>query len=239
MKLKSILISTALCLLFFSCSVDKIIGVSDEITTKHIYVSNFTRLEVSDDFNAYIIFSDTEESVKIEANENLHRHIIIENDGGRLNIRFKNNLNVIGRETLNVFITTKRINDFRANGDSKITLNNLLTDSSIKIRVTGDSYFYGEIDANNLELIVLGDSKADLYGYAKNLDADLAGDSSLIDYDLTVENLKIKLSGDSDAYLTATESIEIDASGDSSLHYKGGAIITYQHLTGDSKIVKL
>lgn len=239
MKSKLILISTTLSLLFFSCTVDHIIGISDDVTTKHIHVSNFTRLEVSNDFNAYITFSDTEESVEIEANDNLHRHIIVENDGGRLIIRLKNNLNVIGRETLNVYITTRKINDFRVNGDSRITLNNLLSDSSIKIRATGDSYFYGEIDTNNLDLIILGDSKADLYGYVKNLDADLAGDSSLIDYNLTVENLKVKLSGDSDAYLTITKSIEIDASGDSSLHYKGDAIVTHQHLTGDSKIVKL
>lgn len=238
MKFKSILISGVLFTLL-SCHVDRIVGVSDEVTINNVRVSNFSGIEISDDFNAYIRFSDSEERVEIEANENLHRHIIVETIGGRLIVRTRHHLNIIGRETLNVFITTKRLSDFIAEGDSKITLENVLVDDDVKIKVSGDSYFYGEIEANNVELTALGDSKIDLYGEINTLDAYLAGDSSLTDYDLTTKDLRIELSGDSNAYLTVTDYIDIDASGDSRLHYKGDAEITHQHLTGDSKIIKL
>ncbi len=239
MKLKSLVVSGIICALLFSCHVDHIVGISDEITIKTLRLSNFSELEVSDDFNVYVTFLDSEEHIEIEANENLHRHIVAKITDNKLTIRVKNHIHILGKETLNIHITTRKLNDFRANGHSKITLENRLVDNNIKIKVTGDSSFHGNVVANKVNLTALGDSKIDLYGSINILDADLSGDSSLTDYDLTVEDLRIELSGDSNAYLTVTNFIDIDASGNSRLHYKGNADIIHQHLTGDSKVIKL
>lgn len=239
MKLKTILIGSFICsLLLSSCTIDRILSVSDHVTTKHVHTSSFTKLEVSNGFNTYITFSDSEERVEIEANENLHQYVAIKNNEGKLTIRIKDNFKFIGEKTLNLYITTAKISDFNAHNDTKISLDNLLVGNNIKISLSDDSSFYGEIDVDNLELRVHRDSKVDLYGNVNNLDADLSEDSSLTDYDLTVRDLTIELSDDSKAYLTVTDYIDIDAHRDSYLYYKGDAVITHEHITGGSKIRK-
>ena len=79
----------------------------------------------------------------------------------------------------------------------------------------------------------------ELLGSVKNMDMDLGGNCELSDYDLSVDSLKINLSGNSNAYLTANNSIWIDASGNSVLSYKGNATIAHKKLSSDSKIVKM
>ena len=139
---------------------------------------------------------------------------------------------------LNLYITTRKIIDFKASGDSNITLENELISPNINIEVTGDSNFAGAITTSNLKILARGDSKVDVYGNADDLNAILQGDSKLDDYDLLVKDLKIKLSGDSTAHLSVSESIDVDASGDSYLYYKGEATIIFERLTGGSRIIK-
>ncbi len=238
MKAKIISFTLILAVLFLSSCDHEAIKVSNEISTKSISVLDYTALEVANDFNVYITFSDIEEEVKIEANDNLQEYIVTNITDNKLRIKLKNNLIIKGKETLNIYIKTKNINDFSAYGDVKIELENTLETTAAKIKLFGDSYFSGEIIANKLDLELKGDSKTDIYGSIKNLSAKLTGDSNLDDYDLAVENINIELFGDSQAHLTVTNTINIEAAGDSSFFYKGNATIVSKQITGDSKMVK-
>lgn len=238
--MKKIAIYTLLLVLIISqiSCISESIRVSGEVSTISYAFSDYDALEISNDFNAFIKFSDTEEKIEVEANDNLHQHIIIKMINGKLSIKLKNLINVRGKEVLNLYITTRKIIDFKASGDSNITLENELISPNINIEVTGDSNFAGAITTSNLKILARGDSKVDVYGNADDLNAILQGDSKLDDYDLLVKDLKIKLSGDSTAHLSVSESIDVDASGDSYLYYKGEATIIFERLTGGSRIIK-
>ncbi|NJB69791.1 hypothetical protein GGR42_000253 [Saonia flava] len=235
-SITKILSITLVCFLVQSCDYESI-RASSTVTVQEVSYLDYTALSVSDDFNAYVTFSDTEEKIEIEASRNLHDRIIVRKDGDKLYIKMENNLNIKGQETLNIYITTKQITDFEAKGDSRIVLENLLDAQSAKIELSGDSYFTGELFLNDLKLVAKGDSKADVYGDVGLLYVELTGDSTLKDYDLEVDDLLMDLRGDSDAYLTVKNTIDIDARGDSVLRYKGNAVITHVNLSGDSKII--
>lgn len=236
-KLFSIL--TLLTLILVSCSVDTIVVSEDDtIKTREINYSDFSAIEISNDFNAYVTFSDTEERIEIEANDKLHKHVIAEIKDNTLIVKLKNSINIKGRETLNVYITTKNISSFSASADSKITLENILIAENVNIKLSADSDFTGEVNVNNLKLKASADTKANLLGRVNNLDANLAADSKLLNYDLEVVDLKIKMAADCDTYLTVTGTIDIDAVADCDLFYKGDATITHQHLVSDCRIIK-
>ncbi len=226
-----------ICLTFNACYTDSIRG-SEEISTVEVGLSGYTGLEVSHAFNAFVRFSETEESIAIEANENIQEKILVRKDGDNLVVGLRNNTNIRGNVTLNVYITTRSLNYFRATGASNISLQDPLMAGNTKIRLSGASNFYGEINTGTLEFYATGASEADIFGSADDLDADLNGSSSLLDYDLVIDNLDIELSGASDAYLTVMESIDIEASGASTLNYKGEAQIGIRELSGASEIRK-
>lgn len=238
MKTKSIYsILIALCSLVASCDHDSI-RAKGEVTTEEAYYANYTGLNVSDAFNVYVRFSETEEKIEIEANENLHEKIIVRKEGNTLTIKLINYTTVKGNATLNVYITTKNITDFDISGASNIILESELIASNVEIKISGASEFTGELNVDRLEVDAHGASDIDLFGSATAMDADLTGSSSLKNYDFSIGRLDIELTGASDAFLTVTELINIDATGASSLNYKGDAVVNTIRLTGSSEIIK-
>ena len=164
---------------------------------------------MSNAFNAFVTFSETEERIEVEANRNVQDKINVSKEGDLLIVRLDRNTNLRGNVTLNVYITTGNMDRFEASGASNITLENEWIAPEAYIKLSGASGFSGELRTERLQLRTSGASKADIFGSADRLDADLSGSSDLRDYDLAVKQLGIELSGASDAFLTVTDTIDI------------------------------
>ncbi|MRH99349.1 hypothetical protein GH721_02290 [Kriegella sp. EG-1] len=218
-----------------SCDHD-VIRASGEVTSLNYSVPEYSKIKISNAFNTYVTFSDTEESIRIEANENVHERIIVKRDGNSLVIRLKNITNVKGNATLNAYITTKNISEFDLDGASNLILENQWNIENGSIELSGASDFNGEVVVDRLEVDLRGASTTNIYGNVGSLHADLSGSSDIRDYDLYVENLNLDMSGASEAYLSVNKTIDIEASGASELNFKGDATIDRKKLSGASEI---
>ncbi|MDB4293186.1 DUF2807 domain-containing protein [Maribacter sp.] len=234
--------TTARVLVFFvalglltSCDHETI-RASDETTSLDYSIPDYSNLKISHAFNAYVTFSDTEESIRIEANDNLHDRIVVQKDGNSLIIKLKKFTNVKGNATLNAYIVTKDISRFDLSGASSLTLENEWVVQNGDIELSGASNFSGEVRAERLNLDLGGASRTSIFGSTATMYADLSGSSEIVDYDLAVSQLNMDLSGASEAFLSVSESIAIEASGASILNYKGNPVITKQELSGASEI---
>ena len=238
MKTKLIHIGLILISTFISSCDYERIRARGEVTSREFNFSGYTSLKVSDAFNVYVQFSDTEESIVIEANENLQDRIRIDMEGNTLDIRIKDRTSMKGDATLNMYIATKSITEFNITGASKLTLESALVAADADIRLSGASEFEGELNVGRLELDAKGASDIDIFGKVDRLDSSLSGASKLTNYDLAVEILDIHLKGASDAFLSVSKTIDIEASGASKLNYKGEAVIRGIKLSGASEIIK-
>lgn len=235
-KSKSLAIVCSFMLLtLFSCDYDHI-RVDKEITSLEYAIPAYSEIKISNAFDAYITFSDTEESIIIEANDNLHDRILVQREDNALTIKLKNFTSVKGNATLKAYITTNNIHKFEAKGASNITFENEWIVNDGRIELTGASELYGEVNANHLRFDLRGASELDLFGSATILDANLSGSSDFRDYDLTVARLDIDMTGASEAAMSVTESIDIEARGASVLSFKGDAVITRKELSGASEL---
>jgi hydrogenase maturation factor HypE len=77
-----------------------------------------------------------------------------------------------------------------------------------------------------------------MFGNIGFMKASLSGSSDMRDYDLVTDRLDITLSGASEAVVTVTNLINIDASGASTLRYQGDAVVGTSHVSGASEVVK-
>jgi hypothetical protein len=240
MNNQSLFILLLLCLglSFYSCDVESI-KASGDVTVETYNYTDFDGIDICCDMKAYITFSNSEEFIEIEADDNLHEHIVVELSGTTLVVRVKDNTRIRGNETMNVYITASSLTYFEASGDAEIYLENELTGEKVDIEVTGDSKFTGALEVESMDAELKGDSEMRITGSTLKLDAELIGDSKLENFDFVVEDLEIELAGDSEAYLTVTNSIDVEATGDSRLVYKGDAMVTRQRLTGDSELIKI
>ena len=88
--MKTIVISLSILLLtlsIMSCEKDNIkITPSSNITEQTHSVSYFDELKISDLFDVYVQFSESDTEMRIEANNNLHDLIEVDQSNGRLSI---------------------------------------------------------------------------------------------------------------------------------------------------------
>nr|WP_299346352.1 head GIN domain-containing protein [Allomuricauda sp.] len=227
----------ATALIMSSCDSESI-RASNEISTVEYSFSGYSGLQVSSNFEAFVRFSNSEESIEIEANENLQDKIIVSKDGNTLRIRLKDNVGIRGNATLKAYITTTEISNFQTSGNSLIELENLLVTDNLNLLASGNSRFLGNVDVERLTADATGNSVLNVYGLAANINARLEGNSLMKDYDLFTENLTLSMSGGSEVFLSVSNTIDVDASGNSELNYKGNAEIVRERLSGNSKVRK-
>ena len=238
MKTRIILTTIALGSMFLNgCDEVDNIRPSDHITTQEYSFSNYDRIETESAFAVYINFSDTEEKIEIEANDNLHDHMEVRKESGTLIIGFRNNVGINGPVTLNAYITTRKVTGYSASGASRFFVENDINDENASIFLSGASRFTGDLNVDHLSVDISGASIVDISGSANTADIRGSGASSFGNYEFITDYLNINFSGASHAVLTVTGDMDVTASGASLIRYKGPATINSQNISGGSQLI--
>jgi hypothetical protein len=228
-----------LSLILFFCSCKKEIFLSENVTKEQKSITNYHSIDVSDAFNVFINLSETEEKIEVEANENLHRYIIIENNSNTLFIKLDNHITIHHNPVLNVYITTKEITDFRASGASQIIIRDTLRTNDANIDLSGASLCNGFLEVKNLSIKLSGASKLELKGTGESTEVIISGASEIKAFHFSTGYLDANLSGASIASFYVTGEIDVDASGASTLLYKGPGWVDSQKISGASVVKKM
>ena len=241
MKTKSILIALfAMGILFTSCKKDDDVTPSNNVTTVEKNITGYNQLDVSDPFTVYVTFSDTEEIIQVEANDNLHQYINVEKQNEQLLISIDDDVDITGGNVvLKVYITTSHLDAFYGEGATAIHLENELNGNNIMIELTGASTFTGTLHVNQLNSELTGASTLNLEGSSMSVNIEATGASMMEGYGFVTDNLKADLDGASNIYLTVQQELDVEASGGSNVYYKGEGIIVNQDLSGGSQIIKM
>lgn len=228
----------------FSQRGDNYIKLSDKITTETRAITGFNKIDVSEDFEVHIYFSDDEEKVEIQANENLHDLIQVEKKGQTLKISTKSYSTSYkswskrsgAQEKLVAYITAKKLSEIRGEEDVTIVLEDKLYADDLSINLIEDSTLNGYLEVQNLVVQLDEDSVLNIDGSAQTMDVNANEDSIIKGYNFTVGRLSIDLNEDSEAKLTVNGEIDLRAKDDSYFSYQGEAKFTRKRLTGDSEV---
>ena len=240
-KIKTIFLAIlTLGFIFTSCEDDDLHLVpSDKITTEEISVSAFNKLDVSNMFQVSVTFSDEEESVLVESNENLHAVIELTQQGDKLYIDLSDNTTISGSPILKVYIKTATLNEVEAEGAAVVTFHNKLIASSLELELEGASIFNGMLELDELYVDILGASVLNLTGNSNVFDIDAEGASVVTGFGFSTNDLISNLNGASNISLTVNETLNVTASGASNVYYKGSVVIESQNLSDTSEITKV
>lgn len=228
----------------FSQWGDNYIKLSSTITTETKNITGFEKIDVSEDFVVHIHFSDTEEKVEIEANENLHDLINVEKVGNTLKINTKSystsynsrNKKSGAKERLVAHITAKILSEIKGEEDVIIVLEDKFYADQLTISLIEDSTLDGFVEVKNLVVELDEDSILDLEGSAQSMEVVANEDCIIKGYDFIVDNLNITLIEDSTAKLTVNGEIDLRAKEDSYFHFQGDGSFIRKRLTGDSEV---
>lgn len=226
----------------YSQSGDNYIKLSDHITTENKDILGFNKINVSEDFEVFIRFSDTEEKIEIEANENLHDLIQVEQKGNSIKIYTESySTNNWGRkggasEVLVAYITTKELVAIKGSEDVIFVLEDKMYADNLTIDLDEDSTLEGFLEVQNLIVKLTEDSVLDIDGSADIMNVKADEDSYIKGRNFTVNDLTIDLTEDSEATLTVNGDIDLTAREDSIFSYRGNGSFTRKKLRGDSEV---
>lgn len=241
MKTKAFLATIlAVGVLFTSCDKDKFDVVpSANVTTTNFTASGVSQLAVSDLFHVYVSFSETEESVRVEANENLHSFIEIDQTGDLLSVGLEKNTNISGAPVLNVYITTNSLSKVMAEGATSVEFYDALQNDQFEIELTGACQFKGTVETGSIDAYLEGASTMEIDGSCTNFQIDATGASEMTGFDFASNNLTADLDGGSEISLTVQQKLNVTARGASKVYYKGNGVIEDQDLKDASEIIKV
>lgn len=222
-----------------ACELNETVIPSTNVSTQERIVGDYNGIQIEATIVADIQYSDSEETIVIEANDNLHQYIEVDYINNSLRIRLSDHINIKNNATLKAHIITgKVIENYSASGASQITLVDSRSANNINLNLSGASSFNGGVTSNSLSISISGASSAILNGETELLQGTLSGASELSDFDMTVDEAQLNLSGASRVSLTINDTIELKASGASTLMYQGTGSTNYLDLSDGAQIIK-
>lgn len=198
-------------------------------------VSGFHGIDVGGAYKVVLIKSN-EEKIVLEVDDNLLPYIKTKVFGGILEI--DNDKDFRNPKQLKVTIYFKSIDEIDLSGAASLTSDDVLKAESIQIDASGASYIELKLDTERLEGDFSGASKIALRGRARNVEIECSGATVYNALDLETENCEIDSSGAAVARIWATGNLGLEASGASSVRYKGSPSIELIDISGASSVRK-
>lgn len=141
-----------------------------------------------------------------------------------------------GNTGIKAYVTFEDLSRLEASGACNIKTAGTVKLDELKIQLSGASDFTGEVDLGNLRIDLSGASQANLKGKAEKTQMIASGASSIKSFDLVSNYCKIDASGASSIRIHVAKEISAEASGASSIQYKGEAIIKDFSSSGASSV---
>lgn len=198
-------------------------------------VSGFSGIDVGGAFEVILIKAN-KEKVVLEIDDNLMPYVTTKVFGGILEIDNKKNFR--NPKELKVTIYYKSIDEIDLSGAASLFSEDVLKTESLEIDASGASYIELKLDIDYLEADFSGASKADFSGRAKSVEVETSGATVFRAVDLKTESCEIDASGASVARIWVTKELSLEASGASSVRYKGSPNIDIISVSGAASVRK-
>jgi hypothetical protein len=180
---------------------------------------NFTGLKVSSGVDV-ILRQGNDESVTVEADENLLEYIVTEVKGDVLNV-YVDNVNIRDAERMRAYVTMKEINSVKTTSAGDVTGETPIEADRLSLSASSAGNIKLEVTAKEIEIDISSSGDITVTGKADFLDGHLSSAGDLNAYELEVREADTSASSAGDANINVTERITARASSAGDISYRG------------------
>jgi hypothetical protein len=191
---------------------------NNHVVKKERKAGNFTGLKVSSGIDAYLQQTG-DESITVEADENLHEYIITEIRDGILHIY--TDANIRKAEMKRVYVTMKDINSLRTTSAGDIIGETPVKTDNLELSASSAGDIKLEVYAKKIEANISSSGDVTLTGEADILNASLSSAGDLNAYGLDVREAEVSASSAGDADINVSERLKARASSAGDINYRG------------------
>jgi len=209
---------------------------SGNVVSQEVNISGFDMVDISHAFEVDIGQSDTF-SVIVRVDDNLVEHLNVVRQGNTLKIGFKPGTAFAFRNaTLEAIVTMPELTGLDLSGASQATITSFKSTESLNTDLSGASSLRGDIEAGDTMFDVSGSSNVTLTGSAGDVNIDASGSSEVDLAGFSVQDANVEASGASRVTVNASGTLDVDASGASTIYYLGSPTMGKVDTSGSSSI---
>lgn len=197
------------------------IRAKGEIITHSYDVRDFNGVEIWGAFNDVKFIQSNQTEVVFEGHENLIDVMEVEVNGSILEIRIKNKISRIRGRMPKITIYGPVLEKIKLSGATSFKSELISNDSQIDISSSGASELDLEVKSPEVKISLSGAGKVKVKGMTRRLDAKISGAAAIRAFDLLSEETDLHITGAGKAEVYASKTLKIDATGASSVQYKG------------------
>jgi len=206
-------------------------------------LSGFHAIKISNAFTVYIS-QGNEDAVAISASKAEYKaKIITKVENGVLIIRFDEDKKFWkgwngDKQKLTAYISIKKLDRLDVSGACDVYFEEGLSAEGLSVDLSGASDIKGKIEAKTLKVDISGASGATISGNAATLDIEASGASDFKGYELVTNYCDARASGASSVNITVNKELNANASGASSVRFKGEGLIRDIKTSGSSNVTR-
>jgi citrate lyase gamma subunit len=188
------------------------------VVSKERKTDSFTGLTVSSGIDVYLKQGDNE-TVTVEADENLHEYILTEVRGGVLNVYSE--YNIRDAEKKRVYVTMKDVNSVKTTSAGDVIGETPINSDRLELSASSAGDIKLETHSKTINIDISSSGDISLSGETDMLRADLSSAGDLKAYDLKAREADVSVSSAGDADVNVSERITARASSAGDVNYKG------------------
>ncbi len=234
-------IALALLVSTLACSIGGLGSVrgSGSVTEEERRVSSFTKVSMMTIGNLYIEVGD-EESLTIEAEDNLLEYFVTEVSGDTLEIKMRSGVNLDPTSPVNFYLTVKDLNSITLAGAGNVEAQALRADRfSAVLSGSGDIQF-GDLNADTFEAVLSGSGDLRVSGGQVGEQIIILTGSGKYDArGLRSDKADVTISGSGSTTINVRQSLRVNISGSGSVRYVGSPSLDRLTVSGSGTIEKI
>jgi hypothetical protein len=203
-------------------------------TTQVREAKAFKQIEVSGAANVLYTQSDTL-SLKVVADDKEINNIYTTYENETLVIKAKGSFT----HSYKIYVSGNNLKQITSSGASKFSSTNIINTDSLSIDVSGASDVVLKINTKATDVMLSGASGVNLEGNTQTLYSTVSGASALKAYKLNASTTNITASGASSAKVFANDKINANATGSSTIKFKGEPKEVSAEASSSSSIAKV
>lgn len=203
-------------------------------------VGSFSAIRISGGIDLYLSPGDREALAVSASEPEYQTRIITKVENGVLNIYYDNQDKKwsSGNKKMKAYVSFTSLSKLTASGACDVYVEGTIKGDGFTLNLSGASDFKGSVQVNQLAVIQSGASDVTISGVVKNLEVKASGASDMKGFELSTDVCDAKAYGASDIKVTVNKELQVEASGASSVQYKGNGVITSTKTNGASSVNK-
>lgn len=224
--------------ILFSVALFSVSAINASAQGQSRQVSGFNAISSSGSFDVYVKL-DGNESVKVDADEDIINDIETVVEGSTLNIRFKEHgyrRHHNGRA--NIYVEARSLNALTNSGSGSIKVEGTINAGNFKATLSGSGDISAGIKSDELHAVISGSGSIKLWGSTGTANFVISGSGEIDGKKLKTNSSMAMITGSGNVYVAADRTVSAHITGSGSLIYSGRANVTDSHYTGSGRVSK-